>query len=264
MVNRRGAIFNRSLFSYPEIKDVDLAAAELMAAGHARALGEADYTAFVACLTKEVLVIGAQAAGRGDVRKSWSKPRFVDYYLEQIPFSVAAQHCGAHKFIALDGTRPIEFLLYLYFGKTEVDLKNFALRDLGILRTKHETSFNARFTDGDEAIASFYYSQVLDRLDRKSESVYRQAAIDVLGGPACGTDYAADLRSRAAHQAGLFFEKNNESAIARQLYRSGSSPGCNERLVRLLYSEGERVEAEELLQRSWRSRQRATSSGAIS
>ncbi|WP_050418974.1 3'-5' exonuclease [Bradyrhizobium tropiciagri] len=249
MVNRRGAIFNRSLFSYPEITDLELAAAELMAAGHARTLTESDYPTFVTCLPRDILMTGAQAAGRGDVRKSWSKPKFVEYYLAQIPFSVATQHCGGHKFIALDGTRPIEFLLYLYFGKTEIDLKNFALRDLGILRTNRETSFNARFTDGDEATASFYYSQLLDRLDIKSEAVYRQAAVEVLGGPACATDYAADLRSRAAHQAGLFFEKSNESALARQLYRAGSSPDCSERLVRLLYSEGERLEAEELLQR---------------
>jgi DNA polymerase-3 subunit epsilon len=249
MVNRRGAIFNRSLFNYPEIADVQRAASDLMAAGHARSLGEADYAAFVACLPKDVLVTGAQAAGRGDVRKSWSKPKFVDYYLEQVPFSVAVQHCGAHKFIALDGTRPIEFLLYLYFGKTEVDLKNFALRDLGILRTNRETSFSARFTDAEEALASFHYSQILDRLEVKSATVYRQAAVDVLGGPVCGTEYAADLRSRAAHQMGLYFEKAGEGALARQLYRAGSSADCNERLVRLLYSEGDRAGAEEILQR---------------
>jgi DNA polymerase III subunit epsilon len=249
MVNRRGAIFNRSLFNYPEIADVQRAASDLMAAGHTRCLGETDYAAFVAHLPKDVLLTGAQAAGRGDVRNSWSKPRFVDYYLEQVPFSVAGQHCGAHKFIVLDGTRPIEFLLYLYFGKTEVDLKNFALRDLGILRTNRETSFSARFTDGEEALASFHYSQILDRLEVKSAAVYRQAAVDVLGGPVCGTEYAADLRSRGAHQTGLYFEKAGEGALARQLYRAGSSADCNERLVRLLYSEGDRAGAEELLQR---------------
>jgi DNA polymerase III subunit epsilon len=248
MVNRRGVIFNRSLFKYPEITDVERAAAELIAVGHARGLNEADYTAFIACLPKDVLVTGAQAAGRGDIRKSWSKPKFVDYYLEQIPFAVAAQHCGAHRFITLDHTRPIEFLLYLYFGKTEVDLKNFALRDLGILRTNRETSFSARFTDGEEALASFHYSQILDRLEAKSENVYRQAVADILGGPVCGSDYAGDLRSQAAHQTGLFFEKD-EVDLARQLYRAGSSPDCNERLVRLLYNEGDRVGAEELLQR---------------
>lgn len=249
MVNRRGAIFNRSLFNYPEIVDVDRAASDLIEVGHARGLGESDYTAFVTCLPKDVLVTGAQAAGRGDARKSWSKPKFVAYYLEQIPFAVAAQHCGAGKFIALDGTRPIEFLLYLYFGKTEVDLRNFALRDLGILRTNQETSFSARFTDGDEALASFHYSQILDRLEVKSDAIYRQAAADILAGPLCGTEYAADLRGRAAHQAGLFFEKAGEGELARQLYRAGGSPECDERLVRLLYNEGDRAAAEELLQR---------------
>lgn len=249
MINRRGAIFNRALFNYPEIDDVEQAILDLTAAGHARALGEADYAAFVSCLPKDVLVTGAQAAGRGDLRKSWSKPKFIDYYLESIPFSVAAQHCGARNFIALDGTRPIEFLLYLHFGKTEVNLKNFALRDLGILRTNRETSFSARFTDSEEALASFHYSQVLDSLEEGSELAHRRAAIDVLSGPACTTQYAGDLRNRAAHQTGLFFEKAGESDLARQLYRAGPSPDCNERLVRLLYNTGDRIEAEELLQR---------------
>lgn len=249
MINRRGAIFNRALFNYPEIDDVERAISDLTAAGHARALGEADYAAFVSCLPKDVLITGAQAAGRGDLRKSWSKLKFIDYYLETIPFSVAAQHCGARNFIALDGTRPIEFLLYLYFGKTEVNLKNFALRDLGILRTNRETSFSARFTDSEEALASFHYSQVLDSLEEGSELAHRRAAIDVLSGPACTTQYAGDLRNRAAHQTGLFFEKAGESDLARQLYRAGPSPDCNERLVRLLYNIGDRIEAEELLQR---------------
>lgn len=249
MINRRGAIFNRSLFNYPEIKDLGRATSDLMAAGHARPLGEADYAAFISCLPKDVLVTGAQAAGRGDVRKSWSKPKFIDYYLQSLPFSVAAQHCGARNFIALDGTRPIEFLLYLYFGKTEVSLKNFALRDLGILRTNNETSFSARFTDADEALASFHYSQILDTLEVGTEAVHRRAAVEVLAGPACNTEFAADLRSRAAHQTGLFFEKAGESALARQLYRAGPSPDCNERLVRLLYNTADKAEAETLLQR---------------
>lgn len=248
MVNRRGAIFNRSLFNYPEITDIERAAAELMAVGHARSLYEPDYGAFVACLPKDILITGTQAAGRKDVRKSWSKGKLIDYYLDQIPFSVASQHCGAHKFIALDNTRPIEFLLYLYFGKTEVSLKNFALRDLGILRTNRETSFSARFADGQEALASFHYSQIVDRLEVKSEIVYRQAAIDIFAGPVCGTDFVSDLRSQAAYKAGQFFEKI-DSSLARQLYRASHSPDCNERLVRLLYNEGDRVEAEEVLQR---------------
>ena len=248
MVNRHGPIFNRALFKYPEISNLSQAADDLIRCGDARVLVEDDYSSFVACLSKDILFSGAQAAGRGEVRKSWSKPKFIEYFLAHIPFAVAAQHCGGKQFIALDNTAPVAFLLYLYFGKTEDDLKNFALRDLGILRTNRETSFSARFADGAEARACFHYSQLLDRLEIKSESLYRQAAVDVLTGPPCDTDYAAELRNRAAHQTGLFFEKIGEGDLARQLYRAGSSPDCNERLVRLLYNEGNKLEAERLLQ----------------
>jgi DNA polymerase-3 subunit epsilon len=249
MVNRRGTIFNRSLFKYAEISNLERAADDLLACGQARFLRDEDYSAFVACLPKDVLISGAKAAGRTDLRVSWPKAKLVDYFLAQVPFEVAAEHCGASKFITLDAIGPLEFLLYLYFGKTENDLKNFALRDLGIMRTNKATSFKARFTDGDEARACFHYSRLLDRLEVKSLGIYQDAVTDIFGGPDCPSDYAADLRSRAAWQAGQFFEKRGETDFAKQLYRAGSSPECNERLVRLLYGAGNKEEAEDLLRR---------------
>ena len=85
----------------------------------------------------------------------------------------------------MDDVRPLEFLLYLYFGKTEEDLKKFALRDLGIVRTNTATSFKARFTDEEEARACFHYSRLLDRLKVKSASIYRDVLEDIFGGPDC-------------------------------------------------------------------------------
>jgi DNA polymerase III subunit epsilon len=249
MVNRRGAIFNRTLFRYTEISDVERAAEDLLACGQARTLKAEDYVSFVACLPKDILVGGAKAAGRTDIRVSWPKTKLVDYFLTHVPFEVAAKHCGAAKFIALDDSRPLEFLLYLYFGKTEEDLKNFALRDLGIMRTNKATSFKARFTDAEEARACFHYSRLLDRLEVRSPGIYQQAVNDIFGGPDCPSDYAADLRSRAACHVGQFFEKRGEKDIARQLYRVGSSPECRERLVRLLYGTGAKADAEDLLRR---------------
>ena len=156
MINRRGSVFNRHLFKYAEISDVEAAAGELMSCGHARGLRVDDFTAFLACLPKTILIQGAKAAGFSDVRTSWPKPKLIEFFLAQIDFDVALGFCGGERFIALDNTRPIELLLYLYFGKTEEDLKNFALRDLGIIRTNKQTSFSARFTDAEEARACFH------------------------------------------------------------------------------------------------------------
>jgi DNA polymerase-3 subunit epsilon len=64
---------------------------------------------------------------------------------------------------ALGDTEPVEFMLYLYFGKTMDDLKNFALRDLGVIHTNKNANLSARFTDEAEARACFHYSRLLDR-----------------------------------------------------------------------------------------------------
>ncbi|MGJ4892612.1 exonuclease domain-containing protein [Bradyrhizobium sp. HKCCYLRH3099] len=248
MVNRHGPIFNRALFKYPEIADLSAAIRELMDCGHARNLRSEDYAAFVLCQPKTALLDGARAAGFGrEVRASWSKPALAEFFLSTIPFEAAARHCGAASFVALDNTRPIEFLLYLYFGKTADNLKNFALRDLGVLRTNQETSFSARFADADEAHACFHYSQVLDRIALRSAAIDRQAAAAILDGPPRTTDYAADLAARAACEVGQFFEKQGDEELAERLYRDGGSADCRERLVRLLYARGDKEAAEVLL-----------------
>jgi len=206
-------------------------------------------TISIVCLPKDALIKGGRSAGLTGIRTSWPKAKLVEYFLSRVPFNTAHEYCGVGEFIALGDTEPVEFLLYLYFGKTEDDLKNFALRDLGILRTNKDANLSARFTDGEEARACFHYSRLLDHLELKSGDVYRKAVVSILGGPPCTTDYAPELRSRAAHKAGLYFEKNDEKELATQLYRRGSSAECHERLVRLLYAAGDRDGAEELLRR---------------
>ena len=138
MINRRGTVFDRHLFKYAEISDLETATSDLKSCGYARGLRVDDFAAFLACLPKTILIQGAKAAGFSDVRTSWPKPKLIEFFLAQIDFDVALEFCGGERFIALDNTRPIDLLLYLYFGKTEEDLKNFALRDLGVIRTTNK------------------------------------------------------------------------------------------------------------------------------
>jgi DNA polymerase-3 subunit epsilon len=249
MINRQGRIFRPSTFRYAEIADIDLALQELAAAGHIRNLLEDDFAAFLSCLAKDALLNTGRDAALLDIRSSWSKAKLADHVFSRLTFDTAYIYGGGREFVALGDIEPIEFLLYLYFGKTQGDLKNFALRDLGILRTNKNANFSARFSDGEEARACFAYSRLLDRLDIVSDDVYRKAAAMLQSGPACPTDYSDELRSQAAHKVGLFFEKKGEAPLAAQLYRLGASSECNERLARLLYATGEREDAEALLRR---------------
>jgi DNA polymerase-3 subunit epsilon len=249
MINRQGRIFRVAALRYAEIADARAALDELRACRLVRPLAEPDYAAFLHGHAKPALVQAGRDAGLADIRTSWSKAKLVDHFLNNVSFATAHDHAGGRDCVALGDTEPVEFLLYLYFGKTEIDLKNFALRDLGIVRTNAHAGLSARFTDAAEARAGFHYSRLLDRLEQKSETVFRDAVAGVLGGPLCPTDYAGDLRDKAAHATGLWFEKQNETALAIQLYCAGASAACHERLARLLYATGDKTGAEELLRR---------------
>lgn len=247
MINRRGAVFNRDQLRYAEIKDTQAALSELMGIGHARSLRLEDYGALLSRLPQAALRAAAKNAGYADVRSSWSKPRLVEFFVKHVPFDVAIEYCDGDRFVVLANTVPIEFQLYLYFGKTEVDLKSFALRDLGLLRTNGASTFSARFEDADEARACFYYSQLADRIEEKRLEVYQRAADAIVTGPPCPTDYASELRGRAACRVGQYFEKLGDLELARRLYHAGGSADCRERLVRIVHAAGEKVEAEALL-----------------
>jgi DNA polymerase-3 subunit epsilon len=249
MINRRGRIFRRGALRYSEISNTQAALEKLRQSGLVRPLEEEDYAAFIICHPKDALIKGGKEAGYADIRASWAKPKLIEYFLTNVSFATAYEHCGGEEFVALSDTEPVEFLLYLYFGKTEDDLKNFALRDLGILRTNKHANLSARFTDESEARACFHYSRLLSRLEIGSRAVYRSAIASILDGPACTTDYATELRNRAAHKTGLYFEKCNEKELAAHFYQAAPSAECNERLARLLYSSGDKERAEELLRR---------------
>lgn len=248
MFNRRGYIFETCTFRYSEISCVATAANGLIARGYLRELCEDDYGAWLCIQKKDRLLDIARDSGCDTIRASWAKPRLIDHLLATLPFAVAVRQMDVTH-LALSKTEPLRFLLYLYFGKTREDLKSFALRDLGIVRTNDAASFKSRFTDAAEARACFYYSDLLDSLSVATAPTFEAAADRLAVGPLDGGDYARKLRERAAFEIGQFFERQKDITRAIELYRSASSPECNERLVRLLYASDAKDEAKSLLER---------------
>ena len=169
MVNRRGRIFRPAAFRYNEISDATAALQELQRCGLVRGLTEQDYDAFILCHSRDTLIQAGKAAGFA-LRTTWAKAKLANYFLTSVTFATAYRYCDGDAFIALGDTEPVEFLLYLYFGKTQEDLKRFALRDLGIMRTHPNANVSARFTDEAEAHACFHYSRLLDRLESKTHA----------------------------------------------------------------------------------------------
>lgn len=248
MLNRRGHIFDRRKLIYAEIKTVPQALTGLKKRRYVRELDAVDYRSWLCRLTKTALA-GLAKAHATEVRASWPKARLVDHALAHIPFAFAHAHMEGGNFVVLADSQPIEFVLYLYFGKTEVDLKKLALRDLGILRINDAASFTARFSEADEARACFHYSRILTSLSAPSPTLYHEALERIYSGPNHASDLAQALRDETAFKVGSHFEKTKDYANAVKLYRFTASSDCNERLVRLLWALGEKREVKALLER---------------
>lgn len=236
MVNRKTSVFNPELFRYAEIVDVSKSLRQLIDTGFTRNILEEDYALMLAAMGKAELLEMAPDAKRG-----WPKPRLAEHLLETLAFSEAVEARCAVDWVTPCHRRTVQFLLYLYFGRSENNLTVFALRDLGILRVNDREAFAARFEDGTEARASFYYAQALEDTDIPSLFARRDDF------PTVETEFPRNLRDKLFHRIGQYFEKRKELDSAILAYECASGFSSRERLVRLLQSKGETERVEVLL-----------------
>ncbi len=245
MANRRGHIFHRTTLAYAEI-DHEIALVELHEQSFARGVSGHDFHAVLQSLDKDALVGLARHIADETARPSWTKARLTAHLAQVASFAHLQDHLDLSPYVVRLHAETLDFLLFLYFGRTFQDLKSFALRDLGIVAVNGTASVSARFIGAEEAEACFTYSRLLACLT--SREAYEQAASSLTDGPA-PTEYAELMKARLAAKLGQYFEKAAAPERAIVAYRTVDSPECNERLVRLLYNAGQQAEAKSLLER---------------
>ena len=118
----------------------------------------------------------------------------------------------------------VDFLLFLYFGKTFEDLKSFALRDLGVIRVAGETEISLRFESAAEAKSCFEYSRWQNALRHAGRADHEQAKEFLLADIDPPSAYAKGLRAGLVEKAGRFFEREKDFAAAVELYKLADSP----------------------------------------
>lgn len=77
-----------------------------MSEGFLRRLDASDYGAWLCVLKKDALIELARSAGRTDIRASWSKPKLINYFIEHVPFAVAAENSLAADYVVMANTSP--------------------------------------------------------------------------------------------------------------------------------------------------------------
>jgi DNA polymerase-3 subunit epsilon len=165
MINRKGSIFHRDAFKRNlEILDSSGAIEELLGAGFARPLREADKSELFEYLSKVELrnwllendVATPVSVGRARLWElAWENEARLS--IESLDVS--------RDLIIRDRQAEMDYLLFLYFGKLQKSLNLYTLRDLGIRRTNTlKENFRARYSDKGEALTEFTLATILDRV----------------------------------------------------------------------------------------------------
>lgn len=251
MLNRRGLLFDCRRFNYPEIQNLGEQVNRLKRSGFIRELHQYDLKELFEIITKEkLLVLIAQQCATGSYRRSWPKSELIEFALGHLSFSHPTlieemQHC-----VAQSRVDQIGYLLFLYFGKFETGLSQFTLRDLGVVRTsKFKNKFEPRFDDKQSALSTWFYCQKLDQVRRLSSHDLVQFSQSVDGWPTPAGEQSTLLRERVFYTLGEMLEKSGIQELAMQIYQRSASWPASERLIRLQYANGERVEVARSLER---------------
>ncbi|MES2205948.1 MAG: exonuclease domain-containing protein [Pseudomonadota bacterium] len=248
MCNRKGTIFSVPSLHYDEIPHLENNIHLLLTKGYVRQLRDEDYAAWLSILTKNDLVKLIQKAGIEGIKQDWLKPRLMCEISQALTFQQVRTYVDDTDYVVQDKTEALEFLLFLYFGKTYADLKSFALRDLGIMRVHANEIYTARFSSVQEAQECFAYSQMLGQLENKELTTHVQLAEYLLSLKDPESEYARSLRAKVMATLGQFFEQHKAFEKAIQLYERSASAISHQRLVRLLYSQGYKDKTKALLE----------------
>lgn len=242
LVNRKGLVFETAKLRYEEISDLPGTLDALQSAGFAEPVDQGHFVELLNSISKDATIdLMAPHLETAGVKRSWSKAAVIAHARKTLSFENFSSSEAAKSFVVQGRRDALGFLLYLYFGRIEQGVTRFALRDLGVVRTHHfKADYEARFETREEASACYFYARHLEELKSSDDAECLEWACAAPTWPEAMGDTAEDLRDRLLFALGSRLEKAGETEPVLAVYTLGGSALCNERLVRLRYTRGEK------------------------
>lgn len=155
LLSRKPRHLPRSSLHYEEIAAPDHALAALASANYASSVQPADWGEFVAVLTKPQL-LGCLEMAPVKVRSNTPKPELVALSKEYFNGDEACLSSLRQAYVVRRQQAVADYILFLYFGDLRNRLQKFAMRDLGVLKTRRaKGEQSARFANLAEAASAF-------------------------------------------------------------------------------------------------------------
>ena len=254
MVNRKGHVFVRDYLRYEEIHDTLAAVEELHDRDFILPVADSQYEDLLRIHTRDAL---AAHIRQHDFPLSVEAPRnnakkaeLIQFALAELPFEELCPPGSIETHLAQGHTDELGYFLFLYFGNLRSGLTDFALRDLGVMKTQaFKQEFKPRFNSRGVALAAYHYRKLLNELTDPNHTTVEQCFADSPHWPRINDPDIELLRGRALNRLGAWFERHEDFERALAVHQLSDQFPSTERTVRLLMSAGRAEEAAKLLGR---------------
>jgi DNA polymerase-3 subunit epsilon len=272
MLNRKGQVFSDTELAYSEIGPVAPVLNQLTEAGFVAPLNANDLADFWLRLTKDTLWQLLQLAksqfsaaewavhvAKLAIKKSQTKPQLLGGALKLPVNWLGLIDTVPQRYVALQRQDALNYLYFLYFGRIEANLSLFTLRDLGVRQAgQFKQQFQPRFTDLNQAQLAYQLANTkpaiielakqLKKQPDTAEPALKQWLALVNAWPASADESLLLKRSERCYQLGKLAEQHNLFALAMAFYRQSNGFPASERLVRILWQQGQTDMARALLE----------------
>ena len=254
LVNRKGTVFYRESLRYEEIGSMDAAVEELHARRFIRHISESDLPGLLSLQTRPTLAKTIRETDfppELDVPRTGSarKGEMVKFAAAHLPLSAICPESSIDQYLVQDRIDELGYILFLYFGKLKSGLTDFALRDLGVMKThRFKQEFKPRFTSKETALAAYFFRRRMAQLSTPETADIDNLCLEAADWPKIDDPDVEVLRGRAIHLLGNYLERFGDHQRALEIHQLSDQFPSTERSVRLLMKSGDRENAANLLE----------------
>lgn len=244
--NRKYPVIVRKTFDYAEIDSPLERLSNLTESGWFTSINEGDSFSLGQAMTKGDLLMLLTFNGC-EVKASLPKQALIDelaHVMSRQSLAVVAPLDEQYLLRTFD--RPLNYLLFLYFGHTQGRLNQFSMRDLGIMRTRQDVSQQlARFEGQDAAIGAFYYAS--------QSMVFKQCNDEEKAGFNLDSNVEVSCPIGQSYRDKLLFQMGNfwltrDPYKALGLLKQAGSDQAQEKWLRESYKLGDKAVVQQTLE----------------
>lgn len=235
MANRRGYVFDCDKFAYEEITAQAAQWRTLLDRDFAEPIGPLLFRDWLSSLPKpDLAALMADNLCATLFKKSWKKDVLVDLAQTHID---ATDGFIPDRYLGQGRREPLQYLLFLYFGRIEDNLQVLTHRDLGLVRAADDDDQrSACFDTPQEAKTAFFYAKALHDFRHGTDHDATRLCQDFDGWPAPSCDLSTRHRDKLMQKLGGWSERQEDHDRALLLYSQSDAPLCNERVIRIRWS----------------------------